>query len=380
MGKTRQTANLVTDNNIFVDVNNDKVGIGTTNATSKLTVAGDVSVSGVLTASSFVGDGSGLTSITASSATSADTATSSLYATSSGIATYASTSGIATYASTAGISTHTSKWILGADGNSNYTFTGPGLSESSSDPIIYLVRGQSYQFENSMGAHPFRIQSTVNGSVGTQYNDGVTNNDVSNGILTFEVPFDAPDTLYYQCTAHASMGGKIYILDGGVIGNPIINISGENNSGVSTLTDLRLASIADKISIQSGTSANLAYNSGDGNVVYMTSATGPITLNVIGIPTTSDFDSKAISFSVFVQQGPSTAFACTSVTLNGVRFGADASPGLSTHIAYASGTVATGSTSCIDVFNFTGINTTGSASSTANYKLLGNVNGNYRLY
>ena len=377
MGKTRQTANLVTDNNIFVDVNNDKVGIGTTNATSKLTVAGDVSVSGVLTASSFVGDGSGLTGIAASNSVSADVAT---YSSTSGIATYAASSGVSTYSSTSGIATHTSKWILGADGNSNYTFTGPGFSESSSDPTIYLVRGQSYQFENTMGIHPFRIQSTINGSVGTQYNNGVTNNDVSNGILTFEVPFDAPDTLYYQCTAHASMGGKIYILDGGVIGNPIINISGENNSGVSTLTDLRLASIADKISIQSGTSANLAYNSGDGNVVYMTSASGPITLNVTGIPTSSDFNSKAISFSVFVRQGPTSAFACTSVTLNGLRFGADAAPGLATHIAYPSGTVAVGNTSCIDVFNFTGINTTGSAASTTNYKLLGNVNGNYRLY
>ena len=377
MGKTRQTANLVTDNNIFVDVNNDKVGIGTTNATSKLTVAGDVSVSGVLTASSFVGDGSGLTGIAASNSVSADVAT---YSSTSGIATYAASSGVSTYSSTSGIATHTSKWILGADGNSNYTFTGPGFSESSSDPTIYLVRGQSYQFENTMGIHPFRIQSTINGSVGTQYNNGVTNNDVSNGILTFEVPFDATDTLYYQCTAHASMGGKIYILDGGVIGNPIINISGENNSGVSTLTDLRLASIADKISIQSGTSANLAYNSGDGNVVYMTSASGPITLNVTGIPTSSDFNSKAISFSVFVRQGPTSAFACTSVTLNGLRFGADAAPGLATHIAYPSGTVAVGNTSCIDVFNFTGINTTGSAASTTNYKLLGNVNGNYRLY
>ncbi len=41
------------------------VGIGTTNPTSKLTVSGDVSISGVITASSFVGEGSGLTGIIA---------------------------------------------------------------------------------------------------------------------------------------------------------------------------------------------------------------------------------------------------------------------------------------------------------------------------
>jgi hypothetical protein len=55
MGKTRQVANLVSDNNIFVDVNADRVGIGTINASSKLTVSGDVSVSGVLTATSYGG-------------------------------------------------------------------------------------------------------------------------------------------------------------------------------------------------------------------------------------------------------------------------------------------------------------------------------------
>ena len=165
----------------------------------------------------------------------------------------------------------------------------------------------------------------------------------------------------------------------GLSGSPVISVSGVNNSGISTLTDLRLSSIADKISIQSGTGVTLTYNTGGGNVVYMTSASGPITLNVNGIPTDSSFDSRAISFAVIVQQG-ATAYACTSVNLNGVAFGADATAGIATHIAYAGGTVATGSTSGFDVFNFTGINTTGSASTTTNYKLLGNVNGDYRGY
>ena len=106
----------------------------------------------------------------------------------------------------------TGKWTLGADGSSHYTFTGPGVTAGTDDPTIYLVRGQSYQFANNSGGHPFRIQSTVNGSTGTQYNTGVTNNDANtNTTLTFDVPFDAPDTLYYQCTAHGSMGGKIVI-------------------------------------------------------------------------------------------------------------------------------------------------------------------------
>ena len=105
------------------------------------------------------------------------------------------------------------KWTLGADGSNNYTFTGPGLTGAENDPTITLIRGQEYQFVNNMGAHPFRIQSTPNGSTGTQYNDGITNNDVSNGTLTWDVQFDAPSTLYYQCTAHANMGGRINIVE-----------------------------------------------------------------------------------------------------------------------------------------------------------------------
>ena len=105
------------------------------------------------------------------------------------------------------------RWVLNASGTDHYTFTGPGLGHSTlNDPTLYLMRGQTYMFENKMGAHPFRIQSTSNGSAGTQWNVGVTNNDVSNGVLIFEVPFVCPNTLYYQCTAHPNMGGVLNIV------------------------------------------------------------------------------------------------------------------------------------------------------------------------
>ena len=165
----------------------------------------------------------------------------------------------------------------------------------------------------------------------------------------------------------------------GLSGSPIISVSGVNNSGVSTLTDLRLASIADKTTVVDGNSPGLVYDTGGGNVAICTNPSGPITLSVTGIPTDSSFDNRAISFAVIVNQG-ATAYACTNVSLNGVAFGANATVGLQTHIAYAGGTVAVGSTTGYDVFNFTGINTTGSASTTTNYKLLGNVNGDYRRY
>ena len=112
---------------------------------------------------------------------------------------------------------YTSEWIIGASGNLHYTFTGPGFSGGENDPLITLVRGQQYKFTNTMNQHPFRVQTTPNGSVGPQYNAGITNNDVLNGTLIWNVQFDAPNTLYYQCTAHNDMGGLFYILDNGAL-------------------------------------------------------------------------------------------------------------------------------------------------------------------
>lgn len=106
------------------------------------------------------------------------------------------------------------EWTLTANGTTDYIFAGPGFAGTETDPDLYVVRGQTYKFTNSMGAHPFQIQSTQ-GTSGTAYNDGITNNAVSNGTLTWEVRMDAPSTLYYQCTSHALMAGVIYVLDEG---------------------------------------------------------------------------------------------------------------------------------------------------------------------
>ena len=104
------------------------------------------------------------------------------------------------------------EWTLTANGSTDYIFSGTGFAGTETDPAVYVVRGQTYKFTNGMGAHPFQIQSTQ-GISGTAYNDGITNNAVSNGTLTWEVRMDAPSTLYYQCTAHADMNGTIYVLD-----------------------------------------------------------------------------------------------------------------------------------------------------------------------
>ncbi len=130
-------------------------------------------------------------------------------------------------------SSGTPTWTLGANGASDYTFTGPGVTAGSQDPTIYLVRGQSYKFENRSGGHPFRIQYQFQNTGGTAYNDGITNNGANhNTDLLWDVRFDAPDVLYYQCTSHQNMSGKIIIL-----GDTKINGSWSASAGSAQVID-----------------------------------------------------------------------------------------------------------------------------------------------
>ena len=101
-------------------------------------------------------------------------------------------------------------WELDANGNADYTFTGPGFATSTNDPTLYLMRGMTYAFDNNTGGnHPFRIQSTQ-GLSGTPYTTGQSGSGTA--VLYFTVPMDAPATLYYQCTIHAAMQGQINIV------------------------------------------------------------------------------------------------------------------------------------------------------------------------
>ncbi len=107
----------------------------------------------------------------------------------------------------------TLRYVLGASGTNHYTFTGKGLNGAVNDPTIYLVRGQTYIFENRSGGHPFYIKTSIaNGGTNDAYNTGVTNNGGGNNTeIVFTVPHDAPDTLYYQCSSHSSMAGEFKI-------------------------------------------------------------------------------------------------------------------------------------------------------------------------
>jgi hypothetical protein len=161
------------------------------NALTILDNSGNITLSGYVSAAGTIG-ASGLTAGTVQI--------------SSGIVT--ATSGIVTYYGDASY-TASGRWTLGASGTNDYTFTGIGFTQTTNDPVLYLARGRVYEFvNNSGGSHPFQIRVSNGGAA---YSDGVTNNGGASGVIRFEIPFSAPNTLYYQCTNHSGMGNTISV-------------------------------------------------------------------------------------------------------------------------------------------------------------------------
>jgi len=72
-----------------------------------------------------------------------------------------------------------------------------------------LIRGATYTFDTSdstLGStHPFRLSATS--AHGTEYTDGVV--AITGAATTITVPHNAPNSLYYYCTAHSGMGSSI---------------------------------------------------------------------------------------------------------------------------------------------------------------------------
>jgi hypothetical protein len=89
------------------------------------------------------------------------------------------------------------------------------LVDGESNKPLYLKRGNTYYLDVYAPPHPLYIQTTGAGyNPADVYNLGVTNQGTGDGIITFTVPLNAPDVLYYQCQHHTGMVGPIYISDG----------------------------------------------------------------------------------------------------------------------------------------------------------------------
>ena len=233
------------------------VGIGTTNPTSALTVTGNGTFTGVVTATTFVGALTG-TASTATLATNAQgiTGTPNITVgiiTTSSLRGYSALVGTASSTTTTFIVTVTSK-----TSNHRYFGTGSGSAyfiDSIESPFLTLLPGKTYRFnqENgSNGSHP--ILFYYDAARTTQYTTNVTTTGTpgSAGAYTEIVVTDTtPVVLHYQCSSHEYMGNAAHF-SSSVVDTPyqITARSGLSVTGVSTLTSN--VSVGGTISINGG--------------------------------------------------------------------------------------------------------------------------------
>jgi len=220
----------------YEDVTNiDSVGIIT--ARSGIDVDDFISVgsnihlgnAGVVTATSFIGNGSGLTGVTASgtgilvknSGSTVGTAGTINFGNNLSVGTL-SAGAVTINATSADPGNSDVQVAYTVSGSGVYNFTGNGVDSSTNYPELYMYRDTKYRFIHNAGnSHPIAIFTAQSG--GSKYTDGVTYSDTSNNYTThgnnldFTPQHDAPDTLWYRCTVHSSMVGKINIVgfDGG---------------------------------------------------------------------------------------------------------------------------------------------------------------------
>ena len=114
------------------------------------------------------------------------------------------------------------------NGASAYTFSGAATGDN---PTITLERGKTYRFDVNASGHPFAIRLSSGGSA---YTNGVENANAQVGAIYFTVPDNAPDSLVYQCTVHASMVGTINVIDKAIPGHIIQRVTA---SGTNTFTN-----------------------------------------------------------------------------------------------------------------------------------------------
>ena len=92
--------------------------------------------------------------------------------------------------------------------NEDWLLTPDGLT---SNPTITLYRGQTYVFNVNAPRNNFFIRSSAEIGAASNYTKGVTNSGTENGKLTFVVPLDAPDILYYQSNQEPNRHGRFLI-------------------------------------------------------------------------------------------------------------------------------------------------------------------------
>lgn len=103
--------------------------------------------------------------------------------------------------------------ISGGPGNYKWSVSILGAFPVSNPPL-YLRRGTSYSLSvTAYVDHPFWIKTADSIGSANAYGSGLSANGVTSfTTITFDVPADAPDSLFYNCGNHAEMHGPINVV------------------------------------------------------------------------------------------------------------------------------------------------------------------------
>ena len=126
-----------------------------------------------------------------------------------------------------------------------YVFSPDGFTRN---PALKLYRGQTYIFEISAPGHPFSFKTKRSTNDSDTYTTNITSDTltVESGTLTFTVPPDAPDTLFYVSKNDIDRSGLIQILD--IDENTSIDVDAEiigkktykSSNGVELMNGMRI--------------------------------------------------------------------------------------------------------------------------------------------
>ena len=141
-------------------------------------------------------------------------------------------------------------------------------ADDSETPDLILARGHTYSFDTNLNVDTkFYIATSAlgNSSYNNEYSLGVSNSKISQGSLIFEVPLNAPDSLYYVSSNEQLYGGRIKI----ITLNPteIIAFPQELQTSPTSLLDL------DLIAHFQPEQFNVSISAGNGGIVDEVSST-----------------------------------------------------------------------------------------------------------
>ena len=189
---------------------------------------------------------------------------------------------------------------INAENNSiivGYVVTESGgnfLIDGEANATIKFNPGIIYRFDVSdsgIASHPFKLSTTSDGShnSGSEYTTGKTTSGTqgsANAYIQYTVDADTPDNLFYYCSSHSGMGGKIGVfgstLEGGsgltITGNSIAVdatvITGQTNEGTADNNDVILIYDNTASALKKQTSSAFLTGTGVGNMNSFTISDG----------------------------------------------------------------------------------------------------------